>query len=136
MEVSNLVRQGDYVEKLANAIENKLNMSSEEIQKLSNSEFRDLLRHGFFSAKPYSDRQTEPTRKQLNVLNLHYNRQQKGSFYDRTPSKPGNQFFNLNKQFTYKNHKQNKTVVPKQIRINKAGRYIDAKTGRFVKKNK
>lgn len=118
-------RNEDYVEKLANDIEDKLNMDSEEIKQLSDKEFKNLLKHGYFSRKKYVGYQTEPQQTQIDVLNLHYGR--------KTDIKSEKRVSNV-KRFYNVDRKTLKRYVPSQIRKNKGGRIIDAKTGRFVKK--
>jgi hypothetical protein len=49
----------DYVKKLANNIEKKLNMNSDDIKALSRTEFKRLLRNGYFTEKRYHGSQTE-----------------------------------------------------------------------------
>jgi len=146
-------RYKDYVEKLANNIEQKLNMTSSQISNLTDSEFRLLLQHGYFSKKKYSnDIQTEPTQRQLNVLNLHYGRKEAKIVKKVKPIKVeglvtyqkyylkyhkaipvtinrDNRFFNIPK-ITHKEH------YPLEVRQNIKGRYIDAKTGRFISTKK
>lgn len=117
-------RSGDYVEKLANDIETKLNMNDDDIRKLTNKEFKDLLKNGYFSRKKYKYGQTEPTNDQMSVLNLYYGKE----VYLTTKKifNVKNTFFNVNKVTQEK-------CFPTFVRKNKGGRVIDAKTGRFVR---
>jgi len=114
-------RQKDYVEKLANNIEQKLDMDSGEISDLSRGEFGDLLRNGYFAQKLYANRQTEPTTRQLDVLSLHYG----------IPL-VSRRFQNVSHKYYNVSYRTEKTYYPDVIRKNVRGRYIDAKTGRFV----
>jgi len=118
----------NYVAKLANNIEDTLNVTSKEIREMSNKEFRTLLKHGYFSRKKYKYAQLEPTDKQMDVLNLHYG---KAITIDI-----GDIIKNINNSFSYKSKSTNRRRYPSQIKKNKAGRYIDARTGKFVKYRK
>jgi len=121
--------RSNYVEKLANNIEQKLNMSASEIKQLSNSEFRNLLRNGYFSEKRYTHKAREPTDRQMDVLNLHYGK----PVYAKKAH-----LYNTNKKYYhYKITERGKRkYYPKYVRKNKSGRLIDAKTGRFISTNK
>lgn len=115
-------RQGDYVEKLANNIEDKLNMNKREIQELSRSEFKNLLKNVYFAGKRYtSEYRREPTDKQMDVLDLHY-----GKYIQRK------------EKYYYVDKKSKEWKYVEKIRLdydkNKIGRLRDVKTGRFVKK--
>jgi hypothetical protein len=121
------MRKGNYVEKLANNIEKKLNMNSDDIKALSRPEFKRLLRNGYFTEKRYHGRQTEPTEKQMDVLELHYGR----------PIRITSQaIYNANKTFSYKNRKTGRRYYPEYVRKNVRGRIIDSRTGRFVSSKK
>jgi len=120
-------RTDDYVEKLANSIEEKLDMTSDEIAQMKTSEFRNLLKHGYFVRKKYEDAQSEPTQKQMDVLSLHY----KGKIPTTIKA-----FYNANRRFYYRSYETKRIRAPKYIRRNSAGRFIDAKTGKFVKVKK
>ena len=118
----------DYVTKLANNIEQKLDMSSSEIKKLSRYEFKNLLKHGYFSQKFYKGkRSTEPTNRQMDVLDLHYG---------KSVSVTKEAIFNVNKKYYNINKRTSRRYSPEYIRKNKAGRNIDSRTGRFVTTNK
>ena len=117
----------DYVEKLANNIEQKLDMSSAEIKKLSRSEFKHLLRHGYFAQKVYTTkRRVEPTERQMDVLELHYG---------KPISIRKEAMFNVDKKYYNISYRTKRRYSPEYIRTNKAGRTIDSRTGRFVTKN-
>lgn len=117
------MRDTDYVQKLANNIEKKLNMNSNEIKKLSRSEFKSLLKNGYFSQKVYiNPRYREPTDKQLDVLDLHYGRPVRLT-QQATPS---------SHKYFYSSRQTGTRVFPDYIRKNKGGRIIDSRTGRFV----
>ncbi len=105
----------DYVEKLANNIEQVLDMSRSEIQELSDTDFRNLLRHGYFVKKPYKDRQTEPTDRQMDVLNLYYGKYKPTRAY-------------------YTSYSTREKIYIDKIRQNSTGRWIDAKTGKYIHK--
>ena len=116
-------RNEDSGKRLANAIEQKLNLSRSDIKEMSNSEFRDLLRNGFFADKNYKEgtKRKEPTQRQMDVLNLHYGKETsirvKGTeFHHKTTTKLGNVL----------EHR------PTDVKKNSAGRWIDARTGKYV----
>lgn len=122
-----MARTGDYVQKLANNIEDKLNLNRSDIKKMSRSEFKSLLKNAYFSQKRYIKAgYQEPTDRQLDVLDLHYGR----------PIKIKEKAIGASHQFFYKNHKNNKRVYINYVRRNKVGRLIDARTGRFVSKKR
>lgn len=121
------MKKDNYVEKLANNIEQKLDMTSSEIQNLSRSEFKSLLKHGYFSQKFYrGKRSTEPTIRQLDVLELHYGKPV--SITKKAVSNVDKKYYNINRR-------TGRRYSPDYIRKNKTGRFIDSRTGRFVKKN-
>jgi len=122
-------RTGDYVEKLANNIEQKLNMTSKELSEMSRTEFKNLLKNAYFSQKKYIRAgYREPTDKQLDVLDLHYGRPIK--------IKRTEQPMYANKEFYYTHKTTNKKIFITYVRKNKRGRLIDARTGKFVAKKK
>lgn len=146
------MRRTDYVEKFANSIETKLDMNSEEIAKMSRQEFRSLLKHGYFTRKRYKNYQSEPTLKQLDVLELHYQQFKpkpkvvkkvkptvvkkkvikKRIVKKKVVIKKVKPFYNVNQKFYYWSVYAYKKEAPKYIKRNSAGRFIDAKTGKFV----
>ena len=123
-----MARIDNYVQALANNIEQKLNMSDSQIRNLDDHDFKMLLKHGYFSQKKYKYAQSEPSSLQMDVLNLHYGR--KITIDSKRPV--------LNVKHRYYNTTRRTLVrtYPKYIRTNKIGRYIDAKTGRFVSTKK
>ena len=72
-----MTRTGDYVEKLANNIEDKLDMTSDDIRKMDRKTFKNLLKNAYFSQKYYKEgtEREEPTKRQLDVLELHYKKE-------------------------------------------------------------
>lgn len=121
------IENQDSGKRLGNAIESYLNMSRSDIQELTQHEFRDLLRNGFFAKKRYRGRQTEPTDKQMDVLNIHYEKISRR----RTT--------NIKRKYYYKHTTTKGSRIkhyPTNVRRNKNGRWIDTKTGRFVSTKK
>lgn len=121
-----MVQRGDYVEKLANNIEQKLNLSRSDIKEMDREEFRNLLKNAYFSGKAYTkETRREPTDRQMDVLDLHYGKEVKLS-----KSSYG--------KFYYKDRKNNRTTYVSDIietvdKLNRR-RYRDGRTGRFVSK--
>jgi len=138
----------DYVEKLANNIEDKINMNDKEISNLSSEEFRSILKHKYFRQKKYTEGfGNEPTRKQMDVLNDYYGIPPeappvvRGVGAPKRKRKPvlipfTTQVVPAEHKYYYKG-KRKREVYVENVRRNKIGRWIDARTGRFVSfKNK
>ncbi len=119
------VGQGDYVERWANDIEQKLKMNEDDIKNLSHEDFRNLLKNAYFSKKRYrKEYRKEPTDLQMDVLDLHYGR----------PIKISQKPIGADHKFYYTNHRNKRKVYINYVRKNSIGRLIDARTGRFVSK--
>ena len=133
----------DYVEKLANNIEDKINMNDKEISNLSSEEFRSILKHKYFRQKEYTRKQTEPTDRQMDVLNDYYGIPPEAppAYVKKKKRKPvmipfTTQVVPAEHKYYYRGKIKRRMYV-ENVRRNVIGRWIDARTGRFVSfKNK
>ena len=112
-----MMKDDNYVERLANNIESTLDMSSSQMEGLTRNDLRTLLKDGYFNRKKYTYAQTEPSENQLDVLQMHYRKEVTGA------------------RWIYTGHKTGTDYYVAKVKKNKIGRYYDAKTGRFVRSN-
>ena len=119
----------DYVQKLANNIEYRLNLGSSDIRNMTRDEFRRTLARGYFSTKSYKYNQSEPTDLQIDTLGLYY-----GTNWGVLQRfSRGKSIKNVDRRYYMKRRSTGETYHPKSVKRNAKGRLYDESTGRFVR---
>jgi len=119
---------GDYVQRLANDIEYRLNLGKSEIRNMTRDDFRRTLARGYFAKKRYKFNQSEPSSLQIDTLGLYY-----GTNWGILQGfSRGKAVRNVDKRYYIKSKSTGEIYHPTEIKRNVKGRYYDKKTGRFV----